>query len=555
MTYDLVILVVASPGETNDLFAECWREYMDSYPNVNAFFVHANDSIEEELVAINSTILVKGSETSKPGVFKKTMAAMSHCARNMSFKYLLRTTLSSFIHIPRILNYLKEQSTVGFAAGPLITVRATSVQNQIMEFLGNHNDGPFEYLHGSCMMFSEDVVQYLVNAAYTESAKLPIESLVVNLPDDVVMSALIQSFPFVNTLAIKHQCKSIEDPSIYGDDIIHIHNKIQAYVTDNSIETRGHDIMNYIKQVRLHYNPQFMDYVDEVPEKKLVDCFTLKGDVNDMDMLEYHLSVMDEVADWFVLVESSKTSTGEEKPLHYYDNRERFAKYNDKIVYRMSTHPVYQPNEIRDGIKQLKLEEYDYIVIGDVNEIPDPETLAAIKNKHSTVQFASLRQDVYRKNMNSMVNVIWTKAKIISHHMFISQGSSPAKIRAAETAQVIQHGGWRLSGFMSDMPVLQEEEGAIVEIMLEDNTYLPKGYHTQFPFTCLSEEFLERSKERAKERVKERVEGSKERAKELVKERECDLERELAKLSPIIQLPNGYSISTTVLTNEFVPTK
>ena len=60
----------------------------------------------------------------------------------------------------------------------------------------------------------------------------------------------------------------------------------------------------------------------------IYDCFTF---FNELDLLEIRLNILDEYTDYFVIGESYETFSGLKKPLYYYENRERFEKWNDKI--------------------------------------------------------------------------------------------------------------------------------------------------------------------------------------------------------------------------------
>lgn len=63
---------------------------------------------------------------------------------------------------------------------------------------------------------------------------------------------------------------------------------------------------------------------------KIFDVFRYNGE--DM-MLEMRLSEMADWVDTFVIVESPITFTHRQKPLHFQESREAFARYRDKIVY------------------------------------------------------------------------------------------------------------------------------------------------------------------------------------------------------------------------------
>lgn len=60
------------------------------------------------------------------------------------------------------------------------------------------------------------------------------------------------------------------------------------------------------------------------------DCFTF---FNELDLLEIRLNILDSYVDYFILVESHQTFMGDSKPLYYQENKDRFEKWNDKIIH------------------------------------------------------------------------------------------------------------------------------------------------------------------------------------------------------------------------------
>ena len=122
---------------------------------------------------------------------------------------------------------------------------------------------------------------------------------------------------------------------------------------------------------------------------KIIDCFIF---FNEVDMLKYRLSILDKVVDKFILVEARSTFSGLDKELYYNKNKKMFEQYNDKIINVVIDMPYKKPsidyskkeqweneyfqrNSIEIGLKQLQLNQNDYIMISDVDEIPDPVTL------------------------------------------------------------------------------------------------------------------------------------------------------------------------------------
>ena len=104
---------------------------------------------------------------------------------------------------------------------------------------------------------------------------------------------------------------------------------------------------------------------------------------NELDLLEIRLNYLSPVVDRFVLVESTMTHTGKQKPLLYAENNGRFTKFLDKvthIVVDMLPHIAnlgyqeafenenYQRNQITRGLGDAKTD--DVILLSDVDEIP-----------------------------------------------------------------------------------------------------------------------------------------------------------------------------------------
>lgn len=77
----------------------------------------------------------------------------------------------------------------------------------------------------------------------------------------------------------------------------------------------------------------------------VLDCFYFN---NELDILEIRLNILNDYVDNFVLVESPLTFSGKPKPLYYQENKERFAKWNDKIIHYV----------VEEGDKELLKQAY-----------------------------------------------------------------------------------------------------------------------------------------------------------------------------------------------------
>lgn len=115
---------------------------------------------------------------------------------------------------------------------------------------------------------------------------------------------------------------------------------------------------------------------------KIYDCFTF---FNEFELLELRLESLWDLVDYFVIVEANKTHANEPKPFNFFERQKDFKKYFKKIRYVMDDSEVpytgvgdwsienNQRNNIIQGLQDA--EPDDLIMISDVDEIPNPNTL------------------------------------------------------------------------------------------------------------------------------------------------------------------------------------
>lgn len=137
---------------------------------------------------------------------------------------------------------------------------------------------------------------------------------------------------------------------------------------------------------------------------KIIDCFIF---FEELDMLEGRFKELYDKVDHFILVESNKTFTNQDKPLFFDENKERFSKWLDKVYHiivddmpdnltdeelsKLSkdlskrnndwAREFHQRNAISRGFKELNLSFEDIIIVSDVDEIPNLNKLDEIKSK------------------------------------------------------------------------------------------------------------------------------------------------------------------------------
>lgn len=166
---------------------------------------------------------------------------------------------------------------------------------------------------------------------------------------------------------------------------------------------------------------------------------------NELDLLEYRLTLLYPVVDWFIIVEAECTFTRQPKPLFYLENQQRFARYKDKI-----RHVIVPASEMVDNnpwvneatqrnaiVRGLDADCRGVLLVSDVDEIPNP--LVPFKNLTQTV---SLSMDFYYYNLNTRVLTPWTypKASLLPLQM------PPDELRRHDYSPIFD-AGWHLSYF------------------------------------------------------------------------------------------------------------
>lgn len=199
------------------------------------------------------------------------------------------------------------------------------------------------------------------------------------------------------------------------------------------------------------------------------DCFPF---FNELDLLELRLETMNEVADRFVLVEGTKTFSGKDKELIFDQNRSRYAKFLDRIIYvkvddyppleNSWTYENWQRNCIVRGLVGCK--DDDTILISDCDEIPNPETVKKLIGKRGVYNLEQLVFVHYLDAFSANFPIWGFGTKQLSYHAFkhffdhrfrvhyddgcdreMNKGTTANKIRSYGHYWNVQRGGWHFS--------------------------------------------------------------------------------------------------------------
>ena len=212
---------------------------------------------------------------------------------------------------------------------------------------------------------------------------------------------------------------------------------------------------------------------------KIYDCFNF---FNELDILEIRLNTLYEYVDYFVIVESNVTHSGEQKLFYFEENKERFSKFLDKIIlYKVYDTPTdfvnlkisednilmlingfieKQTNRFNRTTQQdygrdffqkecvrrplINCSDDDIIIISDADEIPNPEILKNLKNFDLENTIYSLNQTTYYYYLNLLKQKDWYGSRVALYKNI--KNLSFNEVRGDESlSQKIDDGGWHFS--------------------------------------------------------------------------------------------------------------
>jgi beta-1,4-mannosyl-glycoprotein beta-1,4-N-acetylglucosaminyltransferase len=204
---------------------------------------------------------------------------------------------------------------------------------------------------------------------------------------------------------------------------------------------------------------------------------------NELELLELRLNVLNDVVDYFVLTESPFTISGKEKPLYYLENKDKFSKFNDKIIHNVTEtiptdfsdyiekkqyHTPYKNIDVncgqpfyeiplryqrdiyaRDctvyGLLKAEVKDDDIVIVSDADEIINPYILEDLDWFDSDNHYACLQRSFYYK-LNILYQENWIGSRICSWE-HLKKISADQLRQSAETAYKIESGGWHWSYF------------------------------------------------------------------------------------------------------------
>lgn len=194
---------------------------------------------------------------------------------------------------------------------------------------------------------------------------------------------------------------------------------------------------------------------------------------NEITLLGLRLEILYPFVDHFLIIEADRTHQNQPKPLYFEENKEKFSKYQDKIVHKKIKFPEgldswgrenFQRYVASKFLKELDLEDDDLILSSDLDEIPNP----ALFREAATHPFCFLNQMYFLYFLNFFSSKCITGTACVKYGILKAleqryEGRSLQILRDRKDYELIlPDGGWHY-GYMSGAKVISEKSRAIVE--------------------------------------------------------------------------------------------
>lgn len=186
---------------------------------------------------------------------------------------------------------------------------------------------------------------------------------------------------------------------------------------------------------------------------KTFDCFTF---FNEKEILKCRLKEMGDHVDFFVVVESSQTFSGKEKPFYLDEAIDSIKEYSDKIIRVKSSFPSqdmtpwerehFQRNQISLGLKIADAQAFDRVIISDVDEIISSKFLSK-KHKIKTPVRLDVMQYFWSFNWQVPKHCNQGSRPVLCLYDHLSK-NTPQQLREMELHSV-KNCGWHLSFFVN----------------------------------------------------------------------------------------------------------
>lgn len=228
---------------------------------------------------------------------------------------------------------------------------------------------------------------------------------------------------------------------------------------------------------------------------KIYDAFLF---FNELELLKLRMNILNDVVDYFVIVESTKTFSSKDKELFFQKNKHLFDDFKDKIIHvviddtptsfttinyiidaktddeklknkilkYVDESPGWQRHETQWGVETYQRESIikglidcdndDIIIISDVDEIPNPNELINLSETMNN-DILDFRQNMYYYYFNMLKELNWSGPKICKWNILKNISLNSLRQNKYRT-KIINDGGWHFSFMGGENKIIEKLE-------------------------------------------------------------------------------------------------
>jgi beta-1,4-mannosyl-glycoprotein beta-1,4-N-acetylglucosaminyltransferase len=289
---------------------------------------------------------------------------------------------------------------------------------------------------------------YFACSAKNIFAPVNIDPSQIALDDNSVESIILQDqYTTARAQQIITEChRVLKEQGILRIQIPNSHRSyIEGLFAKTGFEMRG---MSWLNDKTTYEVAKVNSY-----KPKVFDCFSF---FNELDILEIRLNELYDYVDYFVLAEMRVTHQGKTKPLYFAENKQRYAKFLDKIIHIVvddipqTDDPWVREHHQRNCIERglANCNDQDIIIISDVDEIPRAESIGKFDRKHEWMYFEQTQYNYYLNYQSpQFVPGPGIFSRITTYEVMKRNGFNATDIRyrPITAAQKIIDGGWHFT--------------------------------------------------------------------------------------------------------------
>ena len=184
----------------------------------------------------------------------------------------------------------------------------------------------------------------------------------------------------------------------------------------------------------------------------IYDCFIFN---NEIELLDLRLNILSPYVDKFIITEGDKTFSGIPKESVYLQNKDKFSKWEDKIIHNFINIPELPDTwsrEIYSRNSPMLLSIFnddDLILTSDLDEIPNPEVIEAKDEWLTDDTHFSFQQKRYVYYINNYETDMWFGTRAATYKYMrnntIDNIRENTEREEKLTGSIITNGGWHFT--------------------------------------------------------------------------------------------------------------